>query len=386
MVVVLSAVRTPFGARGGVLSGWHPADLLARALAAAVDTAGVDPGRVDDVFTGCASQVGSQGFDVARAAVLAAGWPEHVPALTVDRSASSSLTALQLGAAAIRAGDAEVVVVAGVEVMSTTPNGAGVVPGAIPFGPGVGARYRDAGGLVPPGVAAERLAAASGLDRDAVDAWALQSRQRAAAAGAGGDVVGVPARRLDRERGEVVEPGFTVRDDELRGASLTLAELAALPPLHDPDGVISAGNTAPLADGAVAAVLASDTLAEREGWVPRAELVAGATVGGEPVASFDAGVAATARVTKRAGTTVDAFDRIEVHEPFAPVPLAWLAATGVDPARVNAAGGALALGDPTGASGLALVSSLVDRLAPGTTGLAVVAGGGLAGAAVLRRL
>jgi acetyl-CoA acetyltransferase family protein len=385
-VVVVDAVRTPVDGRGGRLSGWHPADLAGELLRALADRCALEPATVGDVILGCAMPVGSQGFNVARNAVLAAGWPLAVPGGTAERQAVSSIAAIAAAANAVASGACDVVVAGGVEVMSTTPQGATLVPGAMPFGPAVTERFREAGGLVPAGLAAERLASEAGLDRAALDAIAVQSHQRAVGAGVRPEVVPVAARVLDREKGEIVHPGTTVTTDQLPSAEVTLDELATYQPLFDPGGVVTAGNSAPAADGAAVLLLASEAAAERIGRDPLAELASVVLLGADPTTPHSGAGGAALQGLVRAGCRVEELDRVELAEPFAAVLPVWEAAIGIEPGAANPTGGGLAVGEPTGAVGALLVAALGHAIAgrSGATGLAVVAGNGLGGAVVLR--
>ncbi|MCU1487088.1 MAG: acetyl-CoA acetyltransferase [Actinomycetia bacterium] len=372
--VIVDAVRTPIGARGGRLSGWHPADLAAEVLRALADRTGLDPATVDDVVLGCAMPVGNQAFNVARSAVLAAGWPEGVPAGTVDRQGTSGLAAVIDAARAVASGACEVVVAGGVEVMSTTPQGATLVPGSMPFGPGVTDRYRAAGGLIPAGVAAEALAASLGLDRAALDAVALRSHAQAAV---GAELVPVASRALDRDKGEVVRSGTMVAIDELARPGLTLEALAAARPAFDPEGVVTAANSAGIGDGAAGVLVMSEAAAAALGHRPLAVVRATAVVGSDPLATFGGAAVAAARVGA-AGIDVG---RFEVGEPFAAALVAFVRALDLDPAIVNPAGGGIALGEPTGATGARLVATLVHGL--NGPGVAAIGGLGGLGAAIL---
>jgi len=363
--VVLDAVRTPLGGRGGALSTWHPADLAAVVLAALMARTGLDPALVDDVVLGCAMPVGNQGFNVARSAVLAAGWPDHVAAGTIDRQGVSSLAALATAARAVASGSCDVVVAGGVEVMSTTPPGATLVPGAQPFGPAMADRYRDRGGLVPPGTAAEALS----VERAVADAYALRSHERAAASPLDPGAIAVGA----------------LKADELPRTDLTLAELVGARPAFSPDGTVTAANSAPMADGAAAVLVVSEAVAEASGATPLARIAAVAEVGVDPLVMLTGAVPATRRVLARAGVDVGDVERFEIGEPFAAVPLAWMAALGIDEARVNPAGGGIARGEATGAVGARLVVTLAHGLT-GRWGLATtVATGGLGSALLLER-
>ena len=351
--VVVDAVRTPIGAKDGGLSTWHPADLAGHLLRVLATRTGIDPADVDDVLLGCAMPVGSQGFNVARNAVLAAGWPNSVPAGTVERQGVSSFAAVAAGARAVASGMARLVIVGGVEMMSTTPAGATLVPGAMPFGPAMTARYKDIGGLVPPAAAADAL----GVTREEADAYALRSYAKA---GADPSIVAVGSIRSDERR----QPG------DVSGAR----------PLFDAEGTVTAANSAPAADGAALLLLAADSL----GLEPLAQVVAVAETAVDPVAMWTAGESATGRALQLAGLKERDVDRFEVAEPFAPVAIRWLRATGVDEACVNLGGGGIALGEPTGAAGARLLATLAH--AGVSTGVAVgFAVGGLGAAVVLRR-
>lgn len=375
VLYVVEAVRTPLAPRGGKLSGWHPADLAAGLLVALAERTGLDPEAVDDVVLGCAMPVGSQGFNVARNAVLAAGWPVTVPGGTLDRQGASGL-------AAVAAARGDVVVAGGVEVMSTTPQGATLVPGATPFGPAMVERFRGEGGLVPAPAAAERLAAELGLGRADLDAVAVRSHARAAAAAPGPELVRTAVKVLDRDKGDVVATGTDLDADDRADPG----DLAALRPAFDPGGSITAGNSAPAADGAAAFLLATDTGLARLGAEPLARIRSVAVRGVDPITMLDC-APATAAALARAGVDAAALARAEVAEPFASVLVAWQRAVPVDPARVNPEGGGIALGEPTGATGARLLATLVHGLRAGEAGVAAVPGiGGLGAAVVVERL
>jgi acetyl-CoA acyltransferase len=383
-VMVIDAVRTPIGARGGLLSGWHPADLTGFLLTVLLERTGARADQVGQLVLGCAMPVGSQGFNVARSSALAAGWPVELPAVTVDAQGVSSLAAIAVAARAVASGACDLAVAGGVEVMSTTPPGATLVPGAQPFGPAVATRFRDAGGLVPAGVAADRLAEAAGLDRADLDAYALASHRRAAGRVADAGVVPVAARVFDRDRGEVVHPAAMLTADQQIRTDLTEEELASARPLFSPEGRATVANSAPAGDGAAVVLLASMAAADALGRAPLAGLAGIAELGVDPVTMLTGLAAAVAGVAPDAG----AVDRYEVGEPFAAVPLAWIRGAGVDPARVNPGGGGLALGEPTGAAGARQLVTLAHDLAAGGGRRGVAAGvgvGGLATALLLER-
>ncbi|MGH9183691.1 MAG: thiolase family protein [Acidimicrobiales bacterium] len=392
VAVVVDAARTALGARNGQLSGWHPADLAATVLVALAERNHLDPVEVEDVIMGCATQVGDQGLNLGRSAVLAAGWPESVPATTVDRRCGSSQQAVHIAAQGVVAGAYQVAVAAGVEVMSTTPPGSSVLPGTTTFGPGVIDRYAGRGGLVPPGVAAELVAEAFGLGRDDLDRLAAASQRRAWRATEAGwfrhEVVPVAARRWDRERGRAVALDTVARRDEPIRAETTTETLAALKPSFTPGGTTTAGNTAPSADGAAAVLVMSQRRAEQLSLAPRARFRAFAVAGADPRAMLTATIPATALVLDRARLGIDDIDRVEVNEASASAVLAWARQHGADLDRVNVCGGAIALGNPLGCAGTRLLTTLVNELerSRGRYGLQVTGGDGVATATVIERV
>lgn len=386
-VVIVDACRTAIGLRHGGLSGWHPVDLAGTVLAALAGRSGIDPGTVDDVVMGCATPVGDQGCNVARSAVLAAGWPSVVPASTIDSQGASSLGAVAVAAAAIAAGSCEVVVAGGIELSSTTPAGAWVEPGSRPFGPAVVARYAGDGGLVPPGVAAEAMASRYDLGRDDLDRWAGQSRDRAVRATEHGcfddEIVAVPARQWDRERRSAVDLDGSVVADE--GVGRVVGDVSSWPAMFVPGGVITAANSSPVGDGAAALLLMSEDRATVLGLRTLARFVGAGAAGVDPRDMLGAVIPAAGAVLRRLAVGVADVARFEVDETYATVPLAWMAELGVEPARVNPEGGSIALGHPPGAGGARMVTSLVHGLARtgGGLGLATLGGVGGVAAAVL---
>jgi len=391
--VIVDAVRTAVGARNGRLSGWHPTDLAAEVLAALALRNGLDPALVDDVILGCVTQYGEQAMNVARNAVLAAGWPESVPGVTVDRQCASSEQAVHFAAQAVMSGVCDVVVAGGVECTSSTPLGSSVTLGTRPFGPRIVERYAAAGGLVPQGVAAERIAEQWSLSRDDLDAYAATSLERGREAARGGrfraEIVPVQARTRDRETGQVnATDGQLLVTDE-GGWPGPVAELAGLLPAFVPDGRVTAGNTAAVADGAAAVLVMSEERAARLGLQPLARFHALAVAATDPLAMLTGAMPATAKVLERGKLAIRDIDVVEVNEPFAAVALAWAAETGADLAKVNPLGGAIALGHPLGAAGARLLTTLVHELrrTGGRYGLqAMSAAGGVATALVIERL
>jgi acetyl-CoA acyltransferase len=381
--VVLAAARTPLGRRGGVLSGVHAVDLAAHAMNAALLRSGLGPDAVDDVMLGCVSQAGEQSWNVARNAVLAAGWPDRIPGVTVDRQCGSSQQAVSFAAAAVLAGHADVVVAGGVESMSRVPMGSSVGSGAgEPYGPVVRERYAAQVDATVPvlfnqGLAAELVAERYGIGREAMDAFALSSHEKAAAASDGG-------RFADE-----IAPVAGVSADEGIRRDTSMARLAGLKPAFTPDGLVTAGSASQISDGAAALVITTDEHARRLGVRPLARIAAACAVGSDPVLMLDGPIPATAKILARAGLDLDEIDVFEVNEAFAAIPLAWLAETGADEERLNPRGGAIALGHPLGASGARLAATMLHymRDTGSRRGLQVMCeGGGMANATVFELL
>ncbi|MFD7205506.1 thiolase family protein [Streptomyces sp. NPDC059893] len=349
--VIVDAVRTPLGKRGGTLAGIHAADLSAHVLNALVERTGIDPGAVDDVMWGCVTQIGDQSSNIGRIAVLAAGWPEHVPGVTINRACGSSQQAVDSAAHAVMAGQYDLVVAGGVETMTRIPLGAHRTTGQ-PYGPTVIARY---GGVeFNQGTGAELISERWKLSRRQLDEYAAASHARAAAAideGVFDDHV-VPI--------DVDGAKFTVDEGLRRGTSAET--LAGLKTVFKPDGVIHAGNSSQISDGAAALLITTEERARTLGLTPIARYHSGAVSGADPVAMLTGPIPATQKVLKRAGLGIDDIGAFEVNEAFAPVPLAWLAETGADPERLNPLGGAIAVGHPLGASGAILMTRLLARM------------------------
>ena len=354
--VVVAAVRTPVGIGKpgkGVLSGIHPVDLSALVLRTLVERARVDPALIDDVIWGCVSQVGEQSFNVARNAALAAGFPEDVVGVTVDRQCGSSQQAAHFAAAGVIAGHYDLVVAGGVESMSRVPMFSSTVGGDGPFGPMMKARYAD--GLVPQGISAELVARRWNLTRTDVDAIAAESQQRAAAATAEG--------RFAEEIVPVSTPdGAVVTVDQGIRPGTTLEALAGLTPAFREDGVVTAGNSSQISDGAAALLVTTSDYAARLGVRPLARFHTVATAGVDPVTMLTAPIPATQKALKRSGLALEDIGTFEVNEAFASVVGAWRAEIGADVALTNPDGGAIALGHPLGASGARLMTTLVHRM------------------------
>jgi acetyl-CoA acetyltransferase family protein len=384
--VIVDAVRTPLGKRNGRLRDWHPVDLTAELLNAVRDRNDLDPAVVDDVVFGCVMQVGEQAANVARNAVLAAGWPDTVPGTTIDRQCGSSQQAAHFAAQGVIAGAYDVVVAGGVEVMTRVPMGASMADGKFgyPFGPRLSARYADQGGIVPQGISAELIADTWGITRDAMDAFGMRSQERAVAAAREG--------RFDREVVPVLgADGRTMANDE-GVRETTLESLARLKPAfrsEEEGGRVTAGNSSQISDGASAVLIMTEERAGELGLTPRARFAAFAVCAGDPRLMLTATIPATARVLDRAGLELDDVDVIEINEAFASAVLAWAAENRPDMDRVNVNGGAIALGHPLGASGTRLLATLVCELerSGGRYGLQTMCeGGGMANATVIERL
>jgi acetyl-CoA acyltransferase len=391
--VIVDAVRTPGGKRNGKLSGWHPADLSAEVLKALVERNNLDPGLIDDVIMGCVMQVGDQGLNIGRNAVLAAGFPESVPATTIDRQCGSSQQSAHFAAQGVIAGAYDIVVAAGVEVMSTTPMGASVTPGSMPFGPAMLARYAKVGGLVPQGISAEMIADKWALSREDLDGYGARSQQLAEQATKEGrferEIVPVKSKLKDRETGNVIESDEMVTADEGIRPGTTLETLGKLKPAFKPDGKVTAGNSSQITDGAAAVLIMSEEKAAALGLTPRARFHTFALAGVDPVMMLTGPIPATHKVLERAKLTMGDIDLTEINEAFASVVLAWEKELQPDMAKVNVNGGAIALGHPLGCSGAKLLATLVNELerTGGRYGLQTMCeGGGMANATIIERL
>ena len=351
--VIIEAVRTAVGKRNGGLSGMHAADLSAVVLNELLERTGVDPAIIDDVIWGCVSQVGDQSSNIGRYAVLAAGWPESIPGTTVNRACGSSQQALDFAVQAVMSGQQDVVVAGGVEVMSRVPLGSARATG-MPYGPKALARYDNFS--FNQGLSAEMIATKWGLSRSRLDEYSSQSHERAAAA---------------QDRGAFVEqivPVFGGADDAVVAADegvrpgTSVEKLAALKPAFADDGVIHAGNSSQISDGAAALLVTTAEMALELGLTPIVRYRAGAVTGADPVLMLTGPIPATEKVLRKAGVELSAVGVFEVNEAFAPVPLAWIAETGADPGLVNPLGGAIALGHPLGASGAVLMTRMAHHM------------------------
>lgn len=392
--VLVDAVRTAGGKRNGKLSGWHPADLSAETLNALAERNSLDTAQVEDVIMGCVMQAGAQSINIGRNAVLAAGWPEEVPSTSIDRQCGSSQQSVHFAAQAVMAGVQDVVIAAGVEVMSQVPMGASVGDGkfGFPFGPRVGLRYEDVGGMVPQGISAELIADKWGLSREDLDTFAARSQERAVRARDEGrfenEIISVASKHRDKDSGDITESDEQlVADEGIRES--TIEGLAKLKPSFKEDGKVTAANSSQITDGASAALIMSEEKANELGLRPRARFHAFSVVGVDPITMLTGPIPATEKVLAKAGLSMDDIDLFEVNEAFASVVLAWEKESGAEPEKVNVNGGAIALGHPLGASGTKLLATLVNELerTGGRWGLqAMCEGGGLANATVIERL
>lgn len=352
--VIVEAVRTPVGKRKGSLAQVHPVELSAHVLRALASRSGLDPAAIDDVIWGCVQQVGAQSFNIGRNAVLTAGWPESVPATTIDRQCGSSQQSVHFAAAGLISGQYDVAVAGGVEAMTLIPMGAGLSNGVgFPYPPSLLQRYDVE--TFNQGIGAEMMAAKWGLTREACDAFASESHARLAAA--------VDAGVLDGQLAPVTLPdGSVLSADEGLRRGTSVESLAGLKPVFTEDGVIHAGNSSQISDGAAALLMMTSVKAAELGLTPIARFHTGVLAGDDPVMMLSAPIPATQKALEKSGLSVEDIGVFEVNEAFAPVPMAWLAEVGADPAKVNPNGGAIAIGHPLGASGGRILGTLAARL------------------------
>lgn len=383
--VIVDAVRTPGGKRNGKLQDWHAVDLAAHVLKAIEERTGIDPAIVDDVIMGCVMQVGEQSLNIGRNAVLAAGWPESVPATTVDRQCGSSQQALHFAAQGVIAGAYDVAIAAGVEVMTRTPMGASVVKGmGFPFSETMQNRYEETG-LPPQGIGAEMIADEYGFTREDLDAFGAESQRRAAVATAEGrfenEIVPVPV--------EIDGTTEVMTADEGIREGTTSESLSKLNPAFRENGKVTAGNSSQITDGASAVLVMSAEKAAELGLRARARFHSFALAGADPVTMLKGPIPATEKVMARSGLTLEDIDLFEVNEAFASVVLAWQKEHGTDLNKTNVNGGAIALGHPLGCSGTKLMATLLNELerTNGRYGLQTMCeGGGMANATIIERL
>lgn len=385
--VIVGAVRTPIGKgkANGALHGVLPADLLAHSLRELIARTGVDPALVDDVIAGAVTQVGDQAVNIARNAVLGAGFPETVPGTTVDRQCGSSQQAISFAAQGVLAGAYDIVIAAGVESMSRVPMGSSVLPGSDPFGLAFAERYSE--GLVPQGISAELIAAKWGFSRAQLDEFSAGSHEKAARATKDGlfDAELAPVAGLSTD--EIIRPGTTV--DTLSGLKPAFYNEAYAARFPQINWEITPGNSSPLSDGSAAVMITSGATARKLGLSPLARIHTTTVVGSDPLYMLTGVIPATEKVLARAGLTLSDIDLFEVNEAFAPVVLAWAHDTGADLGKTNVNGGAIAIGHPLGASGARIMTTLVNALEQrgGRYGLQTMCeGGGMANATIIERL
>ena len=348
--VIVEAVRTPIGRRGGALSAVHPVDLSAHVLDQILKRTRIEPDAVDDVLWGCVTQLGDQSGNVGRFAALAAGWPEHIPGVTINRACGSSQQAVEFAAMGVMSGRYELVIAGGVETMSRVPLGATRAVG-FPYGPGMSSRYPDATFEQGPG--AEMMARRWGLSRRRLDDFALASHHKAAAA--------TDAGAFDTQLAPLDSAPRLLADEGIR-RDTSAEKLAGLATAFQDGGVVTAGNASQISDGAAAVMVTTPDYARKLGLTPTARLHTGVAVGADPVSVLTGPIPATAKLLSRSGVALDEIGAYEVNEAFATVPLAWLAETGADEKRLNPLGGAIAVGHPLGASGAILMTRLIHHM------------------------
>ena len=386
--VIVGAVRTPVGKKEGQLAGWHPVDLLAEVLNAAVERTGIDPASVDDHITGCVSQTGEQGLNIARNAWLAAGLPEEIPATTIDRQCGSSQQAAHFAAQGVIAGAYDLVVASGVESMTRVPMGITAQQGpGFPFSQRLMDRYE--GGLVPQGVSAEIIAERWSLSREHLDDFGARSHERAARATEEGrfqdEILPI---KVEGENG----PDLFERDEGIR-YPVNREKMATLPTPFKDGGVVTAGNSSQISDGASAVVIASREKAEGLGLRPRARFHAFALAGVDPITMLTGPIPATRKALLNAGLRLEDIEVVEINEAFASVVLAWKKELEIPDhwfeEHVNPNGGAIALGHPLGASGAKLMATLLHELERREAGYGLQTmceGGGQSNATIIERL
>ena len=350
--VIVEATRSPIGKRNGGLSGVHPADLSAQVLNALVQRAGIDPEIVDDVIWGCVGQTGEQTFDIARTALLAAGWPDSVPGVAIDRQCGSSQQSVHFAAAGLVAGHYDVVVAGGVESMSRVPIGAPLAAGGDPFPDSFITRF---GGRPNQGIGAEMIAQSWGFDRTALDGFSLGSHEKAAAAQDSGsfddEIVGIKDQ----------DGNLVLKDEGIRRGG-TIEKMATLKPAFKDDGVIHAGNASQISDGAAALLLMTAEKAKSLSLKPLARVHTATVAAADPVIMLTAPIPATQKALKRSGLRIEDIGVYEVNEAFAPVPLAWLKDIGAEEEKLNPNGGAIALGHPLGGSGARIMTTMLHYM------------------------
>ena len=375
--VIVDAIRTPLGKRNGRLKEWHPVDLAAQTLKALVERNNFDPALIDDVIMGCVMQVGEQSLNIGRNAVLAAGLPETIPGTTIDRQCGSSQQAAHFAAQGVMAGAYDIVIASGVEVMTRVPMGAAMAEGkyGFPFGPQVSARYAPEGGLVPQGISAELIADKWDISRDDMEAFAVQSHERA-----------LRAREEGRFENEIFEFNGLNFDEGPREPNWE--KIRSLQTLTE-GGRVTAACASQISDAAAAMLIAGEDAVKRHGLKPRARIHHLSVMADDPIYMLTAPIPATKRALERTGLTMDDIDLVEINEAFASVVLAWQKELDADLSKVNVNGGAIALGHPLGATGVRLMTTLLNELerTGGRYGLQTMCeGGGQANVTIIERL
>lgn len=378
--VIVEGVRTPVGRKNGLLKDIRADDLAAEALKALVKRAGLKPEMIDDVILGCVSQIGEQTGDIARVAALIAGFPIEVPGTTIDRQCGSSQQAVHFAAQAILAGDMDIVIAGGVESMSRVPIGSSYQ------GVGFSEKLKDRHEIIHQGLSAERIAEKYGFTRDELDRYSFESHQKALKAQAEGRFKReIASLNVTMSDGQLL----TVTEDAGPRKETSLEALASLKTVFKENGVIHAGNSSQISDGAAALLIMSREKAEELGMKPRFKILARTAVGSDPTLMLTGPIPATENALNKAGLAIEDIDVFEVNEAFAPVPLAWLKETGADPAKLNPNGGAIALGHPLGGSGARLMVTMMHELerTGGRYGLQTMCEGlGMANATIIERL
>jgi len=381
--VIVEALRSPVGRRNGGLSGVHPAELSAQVLNGLAERVGFDPEIIDDVIWGCVMQAGEQALDIARTAVLTAGWPETIPGVTVDRQCGSSQQSVHFAAAGVVAGHYDAVIAGGVESMSRTPMGASLANGGNPYPANFKTRYTRTPNQ---GVGAEMMATKWGLTRTMLDQFSLDSHEKAGAAQDSGafddQIVGIKAVA------EGNETSIVLKDEGIRRGT-TLEKMGQLKPAFSEDGVIHAGNSSQISDGSGALLFMSADKAQSLGLKPIARVHTAVLAGADPVMMLSAPIPATQKALKRSGLSLSDIGVFEVNEAFAPVPMAWLKEIGADEKKLNPNGGAIALGHPLGGSGARIMTTLLYHMRDNGIryGLQTMCeGGGQANATILELL
>ncbi|MGE7906855.1 thiolase family protein [Peribacillus sp. NPDC094092] len=379
-VVIVEGIRTPVGRRNGVLKDVRPDDLAGEVLKKLIEKAGINPAIVDDVILGCVSQSGEQAGDIARVAALIAGFPIEVPGTTIDRQCGSSQQAVHFASQAILSGDMDVVVAGGVENMSRVPMGSNYQ------GAGTSQKYMDSYEVINQGLSAERIADKWGITRGDCDQFSVESHAKAIRAQKEGhfDREMISVTGTDKEGNQI-----EVTEDQGPRGGTTLEVLAGLKPVFQEGGLIHAGNSSQISDGAAALLLMERSRAEELGLKPRFKVHTRVVVGSDPTLMLTGPIPATQKALEKAGLTIEDIDIFEVNEAFAPVPIAWLKETGADPKKLNPNGGAIALGHPLGGSGARLMVSMIHELerTGGRYGLQTMCEGhGMANATIIERL